>query len=121
MSLHLANTFGQVKGLRGGMQLLQYHLKARDLPSNLEAMVNSVVNGGSITMQQAQEWTSYMHETQTNKWRSASDEAQRQGVPLQVPSYVKGLSGTNGATDGLIHMQRAGKDYFVPQDKVARC
>ena len=53
VSNHIAMTFGGVKGARVGRDLIEEHVKARDLGQDLEAISQHVLSGGVITRQQA--------------------------------------------------------------------
>lgn len=98
LSNHIAMTFGAVKGARVGRDIIQEHLKARDLDQATEALAQRVLSGGVITYTQAQQMMETAKINRRQAWRQAQDAAQQYGVPdaVKVPADLGGeTSGTS--------------------------
>jgi hypothetical protein len=97
LSLHIASTFGNVKGVRMGQDMIEHHLKARDLPQNLEVMAQKVRRGGVISVEQANEFYRLIQDRRRIGWKTAQDEYNRwsaQGhkpTPVDLPSDLRGV------------------------------
>ncbi len=56
LSNHIAMTMGQVKGARSGQQIIAEHRKARDLPSEIQVIVDGWREGSQLSPGQRQEF-----------------------------------------------------------------
>lgn len=56
LSNHIAMTFGEVKGARLGKDLIEAHLKARDLPDNVRVAAERVLHGDQLSPAQREEF-----------------------------------------------------------------
>lgn len=81
---HIAMTFGSVKGARIGRDIIEQHVKARDLDQSTEAMAQRVLSGGVITYTQAQQMMDTAKINRAQAWKQAQDAASQYGVPNAV-------------------------------------
>lgn len=81
---HIAMTFGSVKGARIGRDIIEQHVKARDLDQSTEAMAQRVLSGGVITYTQAQQMAGTAKINRQQAWKQAQDAATQYGVPDAV-------------------------------------
>lgn len=96
LSHHIAMTFGGVKGARIGRDIIEAHLKARSLPEGMAVLAQKVVDGGTLSIEQAREFVRLARERRLETWRSVSEAAQRRGLEANVPEDLKPiLGGTN--------------------------
>lgn len=95
VSNHIAMTFGGVKGARVGRDLIEAHIKARDLDQATEAAAQRVLAGGVITFQQAQQMMGTSKINRAQMWNQAKQAAQQYGVPdaVKLPSDLAGEQG----------------------------
>lgn len=56
LSSHIAMTFGTVKGARTGKDLIEAHMKARDLGDAMQVLMEKVTNGGQLSPGQREEF-----------------------------------------------------------------
>jgi hypothetical protein len=56
LSYHIAGTLGSIKGGNTGEAMIHEHINARPWSEALQAMYNKAVNGGNVSMKQAEEW-----------------------------------------------------------------
>jgi hypothetical protein len=69
LSQHIALTFGTVKGVRTGKDLIEKHLEARDLPADLEVMAKRVISGDQLSPAQRTNFIHLADVTLKNKQR----------------------------------------------------
>jgi len=93
---HIAMTFGAVKGARVGRDIIQEHVKARDLGQELEAIAQHVLSGGVITYQQAQQMAETAKINRKTAWAQAKQAAENYGQPdaVKLPSDLSGEAPT---------------------------
>lgn len=72
---HIAMTFGSVKGARIGRDIIEQHVKARDLDQSTEAAAQRVLAGGVITYTQAQQMMETAKINRRQAWQQAQDAA----------------------------------------------
>ena len=84
---HMQLTFGQVKGMRQGQQMMEQHLGARSLSGSAEAAFNKLVNGDVLTKDQ---WTDFFHLIERNRnttWDQIQKDADSEGRPYQYIAF----------------------------------
>jgi hypothetical protein len=81
---HIAMTFGAVKGARVGRDIIEQHIKARDLDQSVEAAAQKVLSGGVITYSQAQQMMDTAKINRKSAWQQAQAAATQYGVPDAV-------------------------------------
>lgn len=106
VSNHIAMTFGGVKGARVGRDLIEAHIKARDLDQATEAAAQGVLSGGVITYQQAQQMMGTAKINRSRMWQQARQAAEQYGVPdaVKMPSDLLGggmQGGKTKSSDGI--------------------
>lgn len=106
VSNHIAMTFGGVKGARVGRDLIEAHIKARDLDQATEAAAQRVLSGGVITYQQAQQMMGTAKINRSRMWQQARQAAEQYGVPdaVKMPSDLLGggmQGGKTKSSDGI--------------------
>ena len=89
---HVAMTLGGIKGVRPGRDLIEAHVKARDLDQTTEALAQQVLAGGVITYSQAQQMLGTTAVNRKTIWRQAKQTAEQYGVPdaVKLPSDIGG-------------------------------
>lgn len=89
---HVAMTLGGIKGVRPGRDLIEAHVKARDLDQATEALAQQVLAGGVITYSQAQQMLGTTAVNRKTIWRQAKQTAEQYGVPdaVKLPSDIGG-------------------------------
>lgn len=98
---HIAVTFGSVKGARIGRDIIEQHVKARDLDQATEAMAQRVLSGGIITYQQAQQMLETAKINRKQAWQQARDAATQYGVPDAVKMPPEFSAPSGGAVGGF--------------------
>lgn len=98
VSNHIAMTFGAVKGARVGRDLIEAHIKARDLDQSTEALAQRVLSGGVITYSQAQQMMGTADINRRTVWQQARQAAEQYGVPdaVKLPSDLQQSAGDTG-------------------------
>lgn len=86
LSLHIATTLGGVPGVRMGRDMIMEHLKARDLPQDLQVMAQKVTQGGVLSKGQMQNF----HELIKEKVGVLANQsgAAAAGAGVSLPSNV---------------------------------
>lgn len=91
LSLHMANTFGNVKGVRVTKDMIAQHLGARGLSDNAIVAVQRLTNGDVLSPQQWTDFHSLIANARNEKWVMAQKEAARTGVNIDasLPADIK--------------------------------
>jgi hypothetical protein len=101
---HIAMTFGAVKGARIGRDIIEQHVKARDLDQSTEALAQQVLAGGVITYQQAQQMMGTAKINRQQAWGQAKAAADTYGVSdaVKMPSDLQQSGGGGASQSGEI-------------------
>lgn len=124
LSNHIAMTMGQVKGARTGQQLIDAHKQARDLPSELQTIVDGWTKGSQLSAGQREEFV-HAAQDRLNGYQSDYGDAKsvyqwappgdKEGIPSSAPTPPPG--GNTGT--GSIQMRAPdGTTQSVPSDQV---
>lgn len=81
---HVAMTLGGIKGVRPGRDLIEAHIKARDMDQATEALAQQILSGGVITYSQAQQMLGTTAVNRKTIWQQAKQTANNYGVPDAV-------------------------------------
>ena len=102
LSNHMAMTVGSIKGARTGRDLIEAHVKARDLDQATEAIAQKVLAGGVITYKQAQQMLSTTSSNRKAYWDHAAQSAQDEGIDIsdRIPSEFGGKRGSSSVMGG---------------------
>lgn len=100
LSNHIAMTFGAVKGARMGRDMIMEHLRARSMPQGMEALARRILQGGNLSMKQAEEFVELARIRRFREWQSVVETANARGVDvgmIGVPTEIQGaVLGTQG-------------------------
>lgn len=83
---HMALTVGRIKGARTGKDLIEAHIKARDLDQATEALASRVLSGGVLTYEQAQQMLGTTGVKRASAWQKVRETGQDLGV--ETDDYV---------------------------------
>ena len=83
---HMALTVGRIKGARTGKDLIEAHIKARDLDQATEALASRVLSGGVLTYQQAQQMLGTTGVKRASAWQKVRETGQ--DLNVDTDDYV---------------------------------
>jgi hypothetical protein len=83
---HMALTVGRIKGARTGKDLIEAHIKARDLDQGTEAIASKILSGGVLTHEQAQQMLGTTGVKRASAWQKVRETGQDLGV--ETDDYV---------------------------------
>lgn len=98
---HMALTVGRIKGARTGKDLIEAHIKARDLDQGTEALASRILSGGVLTHEQAQQMFGTTGVKRASAWQKVRETGQDLGVETDdyVPSEYGGKRQSPGQAD----------------------
>lgn len=81
---HISLTMGRVKGARSGRDIIEAHIKARDLGQSLDAIASRVLAGGVLTNSQARQMLGTTTIKRTESLRTLMEQADSAGMEVQM-------------------------------------
>jgi len=111
---HMGMTVGQVKNMRSGKDMVQFHLHARSLPEDMQVAFEHWMNGSELSPAQRQNFVDLAKESRKAAWTQAVTQARGMGF-TRYPQPTAGLPAL-GVVPGTINRQGLGaiaKDHQI--------
>lgn len=121
IAYHMGMTVGQVKGMRSGKDLIQFHTAARSLPEDMQVAFEHWVNGADLSNEQRQNFVNLAETSRASTWQQAVSQARGMGFS-RFPDPTPGLPPLQLWTGTMTGKQisSAAKDHGVSYGEVRK-